>query len=72
MSSTSDLRVPIDHAELLYIGGEWVSPSSTSVFDVVDSSTEELFFRVAEAQAPDMDRAVGAARSAFDEGRGRG
>ncbi len=68
MSSTSDLRVPIDHAELLYIGGEWVSPSSSSVFDVVDSSSEELFFRVAEAQAPDIDRAVGAARTAFDEG----
>jgi acyl-CoA reductase-like NAD-dependent aldehyde dehydrogenase len=68
MSSVSEVRVPIDHADRFYIGGEWVAPSSGSTFDVVDSATEELFFRVAEAQPPDMDRAIGAARTAFDEG----
>jgi len=52
----------------LYIGGEWVTPSSDAMFDVIDSATEELFFRVAEARSRDMDRAVGAARTAFDEG----
>ena len=68
MSTTSDVQVPIRHADRFFIGGEWVDPSSSSTFDVVDSATEELFFRVAEAQAPDMDRAVAAARAAFDEG----
>jgi aldehyde dehydrogenase (NAD+) len=52
----------------LFIGGEWVEPSSGDTIDVVDSTTEEVFLTVAEARAPDMDRAVGAAREAFDHG----
>ncbi len=51
-----------------FIGGEWVKPSSTDTISVIDSGTEELFFEVAEAKAPDMDRAIAAARRAFDEG----
>ena len=39
-----------------------------STFDVVDSTTEEVFLTVAEAQAPDVERAVAAARAAFDTG----
>ncbi|HTK64498.1 MAG TPA: aldehyde dehydrogenase, partial [Pseudonocardia sp.] len=39
-----------------------------SKIDVIDSDTELLYFSVAEAQAPDMDRAVTAAREAFDHG----
>jgi acyl-CoA reductase-like NAD-dependent aldehyde dehydrogenase len=34
---------------------------------VVDSATEEVYFSVAEAREADMDRAVAAARRAFDE-----
>ena len=56
------------NADKFFIGGQWVRPSSTDTIDVVDSGTEELFFRVAEAKAADMDRAVTAARRAFDEG----
>jgi aldehyde dehydrogenase (NAD+) len=52
----------------LFIGGAWVEPSSSSTFDVVDSATEEVFLTVAEAQAPDITRAVAAARAAFDTG----
>jgi acyl-CoA reductase-like NAD-dependent aldehyde dehydrogenase len=51
-----------------FIGGEWVAPSSSSTIDVIESHTEDVFFSVAEAQAPDMDRAIAAARKAFDEG----
>ena len=36
----------------LFIGGEWVEPSSTSVFDVVSPTTEELVGRVPEARTP--------------------
>ena len=36
----------------LFIGGEWVEPSSTSVFDVVSPSTGELVGRTPEAQRP--------------------
>ena len=58
----------VRHPGQLFIGGDWVEPSSASTFDVVDSTTEEAFLTVAEAQAPDIDRAVTAARAAFDTG----
>ena len=68
MAMTREVGVPIEHADRFFIDGEWVAPSSSSMFDVVDSGTEELFVRIAEAQRPDIDRAVGAARQAFDAG----
>lgn len=52
----------------LYIGGDWIEPSSTSTIAVMDSSTEESFLTVAEAQTADVERAVVAARKAFDNG----
>ena len=51
-----------------FINGEWVAPSASSMFNVITPSTEALFLRVAEAQTPDVDRAVAAARYAFDKG----
>src|SRR3954451_1782557 len=59
---------PVQHADRFFIGGEWVEPSSDATIDVIDSGTEELFFRVAEAKAADIERAVAAARTAFDDG----
>jgi acyl-CoA reductase-like NAD-dependent aldehyde dehydrogenase len=58
----------VRNTDRFYIGGEWVKPSSDATIDVVDSGTEEVYFSVAEAQAADMDRAVTAARTAFDDG----
>ena len=66
--ATIDTTAPVIHPDRLYIGGEWVAPSSDATIDVIDSGTEKLFFRVAEAQADDVSRAVAAARTAFDEG----
>ena len=43
-------------------------PLFGATIDVIDSSTEKVYFRVPEAQPADMDRAVAAARRAFDEG----
>ena len=63
-SATSPLR----HADRFFIGGEWVVPTSDATIEVIDSGTEEHFFSVAEAQESDMDRAVAAARAAFDDG----
>lgn len=56
------------HPDRFYINGEWVRPSSDSAFDVISPATEELFVRVAEAQEADINRAVAAARQAFDHG----
>jgi len=59
---------PIKHPDRFFIDGSWAAPSSTAKIDVINSGTEELFVRVAEAQAADVDRAVAAARTAFDRG----
>ncbi len=58
----------IRHPKAFFIGGAWVEPSSSATIDVIDSGTEEVFVTVAEAQAADIDRAVKAAREAFDRG----
>ncbi|HUD76515.1 MAG TPA: aldehyde dehydrogenase [Streptosporangiaceae bacterium] len=68
MSLADETTAPVRNADRFFIGGEWVQPSSDSKIDVIDSGTEELFFSVAEAQAADISRAVGAARQAFDTG----
>ncbi len=52
----------------LYIGGQWVAPSSDAVIDVVSPHSEEVIGRVPEAKEADIDRAVAAARDAFDNG----
>ena len=49
----------------LYIGGEWVGPSSDKCIDIVNASTEEVMGRVPAGGAADVDRAVAAARAAF-------
>ena len=49
-----------------YIGGQWVRPLSDRVIDVIDPRTEQANGRVALASAGDVDRAVQAARAAFD------
>ncbi|MFD0691661.1 aldehyde dehydrogenase [Actinomadura fibrosa] len=54
--------------EALFIGGEWAAPSGGRRIEVVSPHTEEPVGRVAAADVPDIDRAVAAARRAFDEG----
>ena len=52
----------------LFIGGEWVTPSGTEWLEVVNPATEGVFARVPAATTEDVDRAVEAARLAFDHG----
>jgi aldehyde dehydrogenase (NAD+) len=65
---TSETAVPLRHPDRFFIDGGWVAPSSDATLDVIDSSTEQVYFRVPEAQPADIDRSVSAARRAFDEG----
>jgi aldehyde dehydrogenase (NAD+) len=60
--------IPIAHQREFYIGGEWVAPSTGDTIAVDDSGTGEVFLEVAAAGESDIDRAIGAARSAFDDG----
>src|ERR1700760_4313323 len=64
----SQATAPIQHTGRFYIGGQWVTPSSDATINVIDSDTEQLYFSVPEAQAADIDRAVTAAKEAFDNG----
>ena len=50
----------------LYIGGRWVDPSSDGTIDVINASTEQVMGRIPEGTPTDVDRAVAAAREAFD------
>jgi len=52
----------------LFIAGDWIQPSTSATFDVISPHTEETIARVAEGREADMDRAVAAARAAFDTG----
>ena len=54
--------------ERLFIGGEWVPPATSSTIDVISPHTEAVVGRVPEAREADVDRAVAAARTAFDDG----
>jgi len=51
-----------------YVNGEWVESASGETFPVYDPSTEEVIAHVTSANAADVDRAVKAARAAFDDG----
>jgi betaine-aldehyde dehydrogenase len=53
----------------LYIGGEFVAPTDGRLIDVIDPTTEEPIGRAALAGPADINRAVRAARAAFDDGR---
>ncbi|NEB79604.1 aldehyde dehydrogenase [Streptomyces sp. SID14478] len=57
----------VEHGQL-FIGGELTDPLGKDVIEVVSPHTGEVFGRVPHAAPADVDRAVAAARRAFDEG----
>ncbi|TJZ79704.1 aldehyde dehydrogenase family protein [Rhodococcus oryzae] len=52
----------------LLIGGEWTPAASGRTFPTYDPATGNALTEVAHGQAEDVDRAVRAARMAFDDG----
>ncbi len=53
-------------AARMLIGGEWVEAQSGETFETINPSTGELIANVASAGEADVDRAVAAARAAFE------
>lgn len=51
-----------------YIGGQWVKAQSGARIDVVNPATEEVWGKVPDAAAADVDAAVAAAGEAFKSG----
>src|ERR1700735_1923035 len=52
----------------LFINGQWADAASGKTFETPNPATGETLARVAEGDAEDIDRAVRAARKAFDDG----
>lgn len=61
-----------DHVEIenrydLFIGGKFVPPSKGNYFNTINPATEKRLSSVAEAEKTDVNRAVKAARTAYDK-----
>jgi phenylacetaldehyde dehydrogenase len=52
----------------MLIGGQWVEAASGKTFPTYNPATGDVLARVAEGNRPDVDRAVSAARNAFENG----
>ncbi|XP_058112303.1 aldehyde dehydrogenase family 2 member B7, mitochondrial-like [Magnolia sinica] len=59
--------VKVEHTQLL-INGQFVDSASGKTFPTLDPRTGEVIAHVAEGDSEDINRAVSAARKAFDEG----
>src|ERR1700751_1029442 len=51
-----------------HINGEWVASKSSKTFPVYDPASEEIIAQAPDANADDVNRAVAAAKAAFEEG----
>ena len=67
MSSPAEKRVAVSATKLL-INNRWVNSESGKTFATINPSTGEEICQIAEADAADVDKAVKAARAAFDKG----
>ncbi|MEW5713486.1 aldehyde dehydrogenase family protein [Pseudomonas sp. SB113] len=56
----------MQHYERFYIDGEWVEPLTPGYSEIIDPTTEEVFASVAMGGVADVNRAVAAARTAFE------
>lgn len=52
----------------LFIAGSWEAPSDPGLLDIRSPHDQSVIGRAAQARPADVDRAVAAARAAFDEG----
>jgi phenylacetaldehyde dehydrogenase len=52
----------------MLIGSDWLDSSGESAIDVINPADGEIIGRIADAVAADVDRAVRAARTAFEDG----
>src|SRR5262249_15142389 len=63
--------VTIQREYNLFTGGEFVPPATGEFFTTLNPASEEPLARVAQAGEADVDRAVAAARKAFETSWGR-
>jgi aldehyde dehydrogenase (NAD+) len=63
----TEQHVPVSATKLL-INNRWIESSSGKTFPTIDPATGEEICQVAEADAADVEKAVRAARTAFEHG----
>jgi phenylacetaldehyde dehydrogenase len=51
-----------------FIGGKWIDATSGRTFETFDPGSGRVIAKVAECDAADVDKAVAAARDAFEDG----
>ncbi|NTG63240.1 aldehyde dehydrogenase family protein [Agrobacterium rhizogenes] len=56
----------MSHNLQFFIDGQWVDPVTPKTLDVIDPSTEEAYTQISIGSAADVDKAVKAAKSAFE------
>jgi phenylacetaldehyde dehydrogenase len=74
--ATTTQAIPVDEnvsrfvakSRQMLINGKWVNAASGKTFPTYNPSTGEVLAHVAEGDKEDIDRAVAAARAAFDKG----
>ena len=64
MTTTTEHSIHV--RDRIYIGGEWVASSGSGVIEVINSTTEQVMGSIPDGSADDVDRAVAAARAAFE------
>jgi acyl-CoA reductase-like NAD-dependent aldehyde dehydrogenase len=62
MATAAELQV----RDKIFIGGEWVEPSGSEQIEVVNPTSEEAIGTIPACSSEDADRAVAAAREAFE------
>ena len=68
MTEFFDGKVSIREPNKLFIGGDWVAPASAKRLELMSPVTEQATGAVAGAVEADVDKAIAAARQAFDHG----
>jgi aldehyde dehydrogenase (NAD+) len=58
----------VKEVQPLFIGGKWLDSASGKTFPTINPATGQVICQVAEGDKADVDRAVKAARKAFEEG----
>jgi len=62
-------KTALSRQPALFIDGDWVSSTGNATLDVIDPSTGKVISQIVDATEADVDAAVAAARTAFDDGR---
>ena len=66
MSPENSASAPAESLRRMFIGGEWVEALSGRVLETRNPATGQLLATIPRSEAADIDRAVAAARAAFE------